>query len=107
MFWLRHFIILISLVNTSHIMEEKLKILETNQKSEDITHFYPIFCALEDFYCNVVKRNVHVWLGCTKIRNPEISTVLHWRPPDIHIFHTDPSLICIVSYYVIYTCIWI
>ena len=21
-----------------------------------------------------------------------IGTVLHWQPPDVHIFHTDPSL---------------
>ena len=27
------------------------------------------------------------------MRSPEFGTVLHWRPPDIHIFHTDPSLI--------------
>ena len=20
-------------------------------------------------------------------------SVLHWRPPDVHIFHTDPSLV--------------
>ena len=36
--------------------------------------------------------NVHVCLGCTKTQNPGIGTVLHWRPPDVHIFHTDPSL---------------
>ena len=35
-----------------------------------------------DCYCNVIKGNVHVWLGCTKMRNPRIGTVLHWRPPD-------------------------
>ena len=22
--------------------------------------------------------------------------VLHWQPPNLHIFHTDPSLVCIV-----------
>ena len=26
------------------------------------------------------------------MRSPEIGTILHWRPPDVHIFHTDPSL---------------
>ena len=31
--------------------------------------------------------------GCTKTRSPGIGTVLHWRPPDIHIFGTDPSLV--------------
>ena len=24
-----------------------------------------------------------------------IGTVLHWRAPDVHIFHTDPSLVSI------------
>ena len=36
------------------IVEGKLNILETNQKSEEITHFYHIFCALGDFYYNFV-----------------------------------------------------
>ena len=27
------------------------------------------------------------------MRNPGIGTVLHWRHPDVHIFHTDPSLV--------------
>ena len=31
--------------------------------------------------------------GCTKMRNPGIGTVLHWRPPDVHIFDTDSSLV--------------
>ena len=39
--------------------------------------------------------NVHVWLGCTKARSPGIGTDLHWRPPDVHIFDTDPSLVTI------------
>ena len=26
------------------------------------------------------------------MRSPEFATVLHWQPPDVHIFHTDPSL---------------
>ena len=26
-------------------------------------------------------------------RSPGIGTVLHWRPPDVHIFGADPSLI--------------
>ena len=56
--------------------------------------FISYFVFLMDFYCDVVKRNVHVWLGCTKMRNAGIDTVLHWRLPDVHIFDTDPSLIC-------------
>ena len=35
----------------------------------------------------------YVCLGCTKTRSPEIGKVLHWRPPDVDIFHTDPSLV--------------
>ena len=45
-----------------------------------------------DFYCDVVKRNVHVWLGCTKTRNPGIGTVLQWRPPNVQIFSINPPL---------------
>ena len=33
-----------------HIIEGKLKILDTNQKSEEIL----VFCVFMDFYCNVV-----------------------------------------------------
>ena len=32
----------------------------------------------------------------TKAWSPGISTVLHWRPPDVHIFGTDPSLVTVV-----------
>ena len=32
------------------------------------------------------------YLGCTKIQNPEIGMVLHWRPPNQHIFYTNRSL---------------
>ena len=39
-----------------------------------------------------LRGNVHVYLGCTKTRSPEFGTVLHWRPPDVHILDTDPSL---------------
>ena len=35
---------------------------------------------------------LHVSLGCTKMWSPEIRMVLHWRPPDVSIFHTDPSI---------------
>ena len=40
-----------------------------------------------------LRGNVHVYLGCTKTRSPEFGTVLHWRPPDVHILDTDPSLL--------------
>ena len=77
-------------------MKENLKYWK-KQKSEGILHFYLIFCVFIDFYCDFVKRKVHVCLGCTKTRNPGIGTVLHWRPPDVEIFGTDPSLVVIQS----------
>ena len=40
-----------------------------------------------------LRANVHVWLWYTKTQTPEIDTVLHWRPPNVHIRHTDPSLV--------------
>ena len=66
-------------------MKENLKygkqtknLLETNQKSEEILHAYLIFCVFGDtFYCDVVKGNVHVFVGCTKTQDPGIGTVLH------------------------------
>ena len=67
--------------------------VDRNQKYEDILSFYCIFRAFGSFYCDVVILNVHVCLGRTKTRSPEFGTVLHWRPPDVHIFHTDPSLV--------------
>ena len=78
-----------------HIIEGKLKILGTDKKSEEIfkESVYLIFCASGHFYCDVVKRKRLCCLECTKTRSPGIGIVLHWRPPDIHIFGTDPSLI--------------
>ena len=74
-------------------MKGKLKILETNQKSEEITQFFPIFCVLRDTVIAMLfRRNVQVGLGCTKTQSPKISTVLYYPPPDVHIFHTKPSL---------------
>ena len=49
-----------------------------------------------DFYCDVVKRSVHGWLVYTETRNPGISTVLHLRPLDVHIFDTNPSLVIFI-----------
>ena len=55
MFWSQHFITSITLVNSYKGI--KLKILETNQKSEETANtMYPIFCAFRDFCCNFVKR---------------------------------------------------
>ena len=74
-------------------MEGKLKILGTNKKSEEIIQVSLIFCPFEDFNSMSLRGNVHVYLGCTKTRSPEFGTVLHWRPPDVHILDTDPSLL--------------
>ena len=78
--------------------------VDRNQKYEDIIPSYCIFRAFGSFYCDVVILNVHVCLGRTKTRSPEFGTVLHWRHPDVHIFHTDPSLVIttvLYSYYAI------
>ena len=64
----------------------------TNKKPEEIISIYLIFCASGHFYCDVVKRKRPYCLECTKMRSPGIGMVLHWRPPDIHIFGTDPPL---------------
>ena len=78
-------------------MEGKLKILGTNMNSEEIIQISLIFWAFGDFNCDVVKRrHPCLILGCTKMRSPGIGTVLHWRPLDVHIFGTDPSLVIIV-----------
>ena len=37
-------------------------------------------------------------MGCTKPRSPGIGTILHWQPPDVHIFGTNPSLLLISCY---------
>ena len=74
MFRLQHFVTLISL--STHIIEEKLKILGISLKSKEIIHIYFIFCALGDFYCDVVNRKRPCSLGCTKTRSPGIGTVL-------------------------------
>ena len=71
-------------------MEEKLEIFETNKKSEESLHFYLIFCAFMDFYFDVVKRNIHVWFGCTKTGIPGL--VLFCIVDLMYTFLTDPSL---------------
>ena len=45
---------------SAHILEGKIKLLETLKKSEEILHCYLIFSVFMDFYCDVIKRNVHV-----------------------------------------------
>ena len=108
MFWLRLF--LPQSLLSAYITEGKLKILGTNKKSEEIISLHLIFCAFGHFYCDFLKRKRPVCLGCTRTRSPRISTVLLWRPPDVYIFHTDPSLICkqnILNFYkTLFSCNW-
>ena len=33
------------------------------------------------------------------MRSPGTGTVMHWQPPDVHIFGTHPRLVCIKSCY--------
>ena len=54
--------------------------------------FISYFVHFGTFIAMSFTGNVHVCLGCTKTRSPEIGPVLHWRPPDVEIFYTDPSL---------------
>ena len=35
----------------------------------------------------------HVVHWTPYFRGTSLTLVLHWRPPDVHIFHTDPSLL--------------
>ena len=81
------------------ILLVSLKILGINKKSEDIITFYLIFHVFGHFYCDVIKRKHSCLFGYTKTRSPGIGTVLLWQPPDVHIFHTDPSLIYSVGNY--------
>ena len=43
-------------ITSTHIMEQKLKILGTNKESAKIISFYLVFRAFDHFYCDVVKR---------------------------------------------------
>ena len=61
MFWLQHFLPQSHL--STYVMEGKLKILETNQKSEEITHFNTMYCAFWDFHWDVVKRKCPCLVG--------------------------------------------
>ena len=74
-------------------MKGRVKILGTNNKSEEIINGYLIFCTFSHLYCDVVKRKRPCCLECTKMRNPGIGMVFNWQPPDVHIFGTDPSLL--------------
>ena len=47
-------------------------------------------------------------LGCTETRSPGIGMLFvlasQWRPPDVHIFGTDLSLVHMVNTYVLDLC---
>ena len=51
-----------------------------------------MFCVFRYFYCREEETSMFVW-GVLKHGSPGIGTVLHWRPLNVHIFDTDPSLI--------------
>ena len=61
-------------------------------KYEEIINFCLIFVHLGTFIAMLSRGDVHVWLGYTKTQSLGIGTVLHWRPPNVLIFHTDLSL---------------
>ena len=63
------------------------------QHTEILHTFMPSFVHLGTFIVISLMGNIHVSLGYTKTLSPEISTVLHWLAPDVHIFDTDPSLL--------------
>ena len=46
-----------------------------------------------DFYCSVIKRNVHVWLGCTKRGIPALVQFCIGDLPMYTFFGTDPFLV--------------
>ena len=74
-----------------------LKYWEQTRNLKKLCALISYFVHLDTFIVMSWRRNVHVWLGCTKTRRPGIGTVLHWRPPDVHIFGTDPSLVKTLS----------
>ena len=66
----------------------------TQTRNVNILHaFIPYFVHLGTFIVILLTGNIHVKLGCTKMRNSGIVTVLHWWAPDVHIFNTNPSLL--------------
>ena len=73
--------------------KENLKYCEQTRNLKKLYRFLSYFVYLGTLIAMLLRGNVHVWLGYTKTRSPGIGTVLHWRPPDVHIFDTDPSLV--------------
>ena len=48
--------------------------------------------AFGTFIVMTLRGNLNAWLGCTKTQSSEIGTVLHKRPPNVHIFDTNSNL---------------
>ena len=74
-------------------MKENLKYWTETTTIKILYVFIAHFVHLGAFIAMLLRGNVHVYLECTNTRSPEFGTVLHWQPPDVHIFHTDPSLL--------------
>ena len=55
-------------------LKENLNYWKQTTNLKKFCTFILYFCVFMDFNCDVVKRNVHVCLGCTKTWNPGIST---------------------------------
>ena len=51
---------------STHKMEGELKILEINQKSENMIHIHLVFVQLRTFIAMSLRGNLDVWLECTK-----------------------------------------
>ena len=62
-------------------MEGDLKYWKQTTNLKKLHTFIPYFVHLGTFIVMLLRGNVHVWLGCTKI-----GMVLYWRPLDVHFF---------------------
>ena len=51
---------------STHIMEGKLQMFETNHKSKEIANVYPIFLH---FYCDSLRWNFHVFISQVSLRD--------------------------------------
>ena len=79
-------------------LKENLKYWEQTRNMKKLLAFTSYFVHLGTFIAILLRGNVHVWLGFTKMQSPGIGTVLHWRPPNVHICGTDPSLPLTMSF---------
>ena len=65
----------------------------THLKSEEILHVYPVFLCIWGLLLRCCEQETAMfdWDGL-KCGVLESVRFLHWRPPDLRIFDTDPSL---------------